>query len=118
MPLEVGEVLFEVAPLDAMVVELSIPEDEVKHVQGEMPVRITFDAFPFQPDQAQVSRVHPRAELRDEQNVFIAEVNLDNSRQALHPGMRGHARIQVGTAPLGWILFRRPLGAATEWLGW
>ncbi len=118
MPLKVGDVLFEVAPLDAMIVELAVPEDDVTHVRGGMPVRITFDAFPFAPFEAEVERVHPRAELRDEQNVFIAEVRLDNSRQALHPGMRGHARIEAGEARLGWILFRRPLAAAIEWLGW
>ena len=63
-------------------------------------------------------RIHPRAELREEQNVFIGEVRLENPRQTLHPGMRGHARIKAGTATLGWILFRRPLVAALEWLGW
>ena len=106
------------APLDVMVVELSVPEEDITFVRNNLPVTITFDAFPFQPYEAHVNRVHPRAELRDEQNVFIAEVRLDNARQTLHPGMRGRARIQVGRAALGWILFRRPVGAAVEWLGW
>ncbi len=118
MPLKVGEVLFEVAPLDAMIVELAIPEDDVTYISEDMPVRINFDAFPLHPYLAQVERIHPRAELHDEQNVFIGEVRLDNPRQALHPGMRGHARIQAGKASLGWVLFRRPLVAALEWLGW
>lgn len=118
MPLDVGEVLFEVAPLDAMIVELSVPEDEVSFVCGGMPVRITFDALPFRSFEATIERVHPRAELRDEENIFVAEVRIDNPRQILHPGMRGHARVDVGSARLGWVLLRRPASAALEWLGW
>jgi multidrug efflux pump subunit AcrA (membrane-fusion protein)/DNA-binding FrmR family transcriptional regulator len=118
MPLQVGEVLFEVAPLDVMIVELAVPEDDMTFVRSGMPVRITFDAFPFRPYETRIERVHPRAELREEENVFVAEVRLANPRQALHPGMRGHARVEAGNARLGWVLLRRPAAAALEWLGW
>ncbi|MBM4094502.1 MAG: efflux RND transporter periplasmic adaptor subunit [Planctomycetes bacterium] len=118
MPLKVGEVLFEVAPLDAMVVELAVPEDDVKFVETGMPVAMSLDAFPTRRFSAQVGRVHPRAELRDGENVFVAEVILESERGELLPGMRGHGRVAVGNARLGWILFRRPVAAALEWLGW
>ncbi|MHB8974747.1 MAG: efflux RND transporter periplasmic adaptor subunit [Pirellulaceae bacterium] len=118
MPLKVGEVLFEVAPLETMVVELAVPEDAVTFVRDGMPVAITLDAFPMHRYEAQVGRVHPRAELRDRENVFVAEVPLENDRRELLPGMRGHGRIALGKARLGWILFRRPMAAALEWLGW
>jgi len=117
MPLKVGEVLFEVTPLEAMVVELAVPEDDVTCVRSGMPVAITLDAFPSCRYTAQVERVHPRAELRDGENIFVAEVPLENERRELLPGMRGHGRIAVGHARLGWILFHRPMAAALEWLG-
>jgi multidrug efflux pump subunit AcrA (membrane-fusion protein) len=118
MPLKVGEVLFEVAPLNAMIVELAIPEEDLPEVRAGMPVRIRLDAFPLQIREAVVERIHPRAEVVEDQNVFIAEVRLENPRHTLRPGMRGHARIAAGYAPLGWILFRRPWFAALQWLGW
>ena len=118
IPLEVGQVLFEVAPLDHMVVELAVPEDDVNAVQPGMPVRIKLDAFPWQHYEASVDRLHPRAEIRDDQNVFIAEVSLANAPHTLRPGVRGQARISAGEAALGWVLFRRPLAAALQWLGW
>ena len=118
MPLEVGQVLFEVAPLEQMVVELAVPEDDVAYVNPGMRVQIRFDAFPLCRYEARVNRVHPRAEIRDDQNVFIGEVPLHNERGELHPGMRGRARIAAGTARLGWILCRRPWAAALYWLGW
>lgn len=118
MPLKVGETLFEVAPLNSMIVEVAIPEDDMACVRSGMPVRIILDAFPLHPFQAEINRVHPRAELRDKENVFVAEVRLDNSRRTLRPGMQGSARVSAGRAPLGWILFHRPIAAALQWLGW
>lgn len=118
MPLKVGETLFEVAPLNSMIVEVAIPEDDMACVRSGMPVRIILDAFPLHPFQAEIDRVHPRAELRDKENVFVAEVRLDNSRRTLRPGMQGSARVNAGRAPLGWILFHRPIAAALQWLGW
>jgi hypothetical protein len=118
MPVKVGQVLFEVAPLDKLVVELAIPEEDVAYVRVDMPVEITLDAFSLQRRTARVARVHPRAEIRDQENVFVAEVPLSNDRQNLYPGMRGRARIATGSARLGWLLFRRPAATMLRWLGW
>ena len=63
-------------------------------------------------------RIHPRAELRDDENVFVAEVQLANADGSLRPGMRGTARVESERRPLGWILLRRPVGALIAWLGW
>jgi len=118
MPLTVGTTLFEIAPLDQMVVELAVHEDDIASVRTGMPVRMQFDAFPLRRFQATVQRIHPRAELIESENVFIAEVRLDNNGRELRPGMRGQARIEAGRFPLGWNLFRRPVAAALAWLGW
>ena len=118
MPLEVGQTLFEIAPLDAMVVEVAIAEDDFAHVRPGMPVKIRLDAFPLRRFEATIERVHPRAELRDEENVFIAEARLDSPGSGLRPGMRGTAQIEADRHPLGWNLLRRPFTAAVAWLGW
>jgi len=118
MPLQKGQVLFEVAPLNEMVVELAVPEDDVAYVHRGMRVRIRLDAFPLQRHDARVDRIHPRSEIRDDENVFVAEVPLHNEQRQLHPGMRGRAWISAGKARLGWVLFRRPVAAAIQWLGW
>jgi biotin carboxyl carrier protein len=118
MPLEVGQTLFEIAPLEEMIVEVSIREDDFSYVRSGMPVTVRLDAFPFRPFTASIERIHPRAELRDDANVFIADVRLDHPGMGLRPGMRGTARIEADRYPLGWNLFRRPLVAAVAWLGW
>jgi multidrug efflux pump subunit AcrA (membrane-fusion protein) len=118
MPLEVGQSLFEIAPLDELLIEVDIPEDVFPYVRSGMPVDIRLDAYPLKPIRAVLQRVHMRAELREENNVFVGEVRIDNPRGSLRPGMRGLARIESEKQALGWIFFRRPVSALLLWLGW
>ncbi|MEQ9406125.1 MAG: efflux RND transporter periplasmic adaptor subunit [Fuerstiella sp.] len=118
VPLESGQSLFEVAPLDRMVVELAVPEDDVRHVDEGLQVTLTLDSMPSESFRTTVVRVHPRAELRQHQNVFIADAELDNPERELRPGMRGSARISTGVHSLGWNLFHKPVAHVRGWLGW
>ncbi len=118
VPLETGQSLFEVAPLDCMVIEVSIPEADVWHVQPDMSLRLRLDALPSETVDATILRIHPRAELRNHENVFVAEAELDNTDRRLRPGMRGDAKVSTGQHFLGWNLFHKPVAYVTGWLGW
>lgn len=118
VPLETGQTLFEIAPLNRMVVELRIPEEDLRHVQIGMPVTVQLDAVPEQSIEAVVRIVHPRAELHDGENGFIAEADVQNEAGLFRPGMRGSGRIITGRRPLGWNLFHKPVAWALGWLGW
>ncbi len=118
MPLEVGQTLFEIAPLAEMAVEVAVAEDDFAHVRAGMDVTVRLDAYPTHRFEATIKRIHPRANPHGTQNVFLAEVRLPNPDGTLRPGMRGSARIQGERHALGWILLRRPFAAAIAWLGW
>lgn len=118
MPVAIGQTLFEIAPLDEMLVEVAIPEDDVRLIQSGMSVRIWLDALPMQSWDATVERIHPRAELKDHENVFVAEINLHNTDGKLRPGMRGSARLATTRHALGWNLFHKAWAATLKWLGW
>ena len=118
MPLTMGQALFEVAPLGEMVVEVAIPEDDVRLVKTGMPIRIWLDAFPLRHWEATIGRIHPRSEAKDHCNVFVAEVNLDNPEGNFRPGMRGTTRITTIRRPLAWNLFHQAVASALRWLGW
>lgn len=118
VPLETGQTLFEIAPLDRMVIEAAIPEEDIRHVRKGMEVRLILDSMPSELITATISKVHPRAELRDNENVFIAEAEISNSERLLRPGMRGAAKISTGRRALGWTLFHKPTARVTGWLGW
>lgn len=116
-PLTVGQALFEIAPLDSMVVELAIAASDITYVRPGMTVTFRLDSSPFTPRQATIGRIHPRAEVRDGEHVFVAEVPMQNGDDAFRPGMHGWARIDGYRYPLAWNLLRKPLGALASWLG-
>ncbi len=118
VPMKTGDRMFEIAPLDQMLVEVAIPEPDIRHIAVGQAVSVTLDAFPGETLTGQLRRIHPRSEVRDESHVFIAEVELPNPQGRLRPGMRGAADIVAGQRMLGWILLHRPIEAALLRLGW
>src|SRR5688572_15764024 len=91
-----------------MVVEASVPEHEVTGVAEGQSVSLSLESHPGAGLSGVVQRLHPQAEIREQKSVFIAEVQLDADEASLLPGMSGQAQIDVGSRPIGWILFHRP----------
>ncbi len=116
-PVKVGQTLFEVAPLDRMTIEIRIPEREIAYVHEGLPVDVTLDAFPGRHWLAVVERLHPRAQLHQEQQVFLAEVELLNEHELLRPGMQGAAKITSAAHPIGWNLFHHAYERLAMWVG-
>jgi hypothetical protein len=107
-PLKIGQTLFAIAPLEKMVIELAVPESEVSHILRSDDVGVTLDAYPMKVWTGTVDKIHPRAQLLDNDSVFIAEVAIDNSDGQLRPGMKGRAKVIVRPHALGWNLFHQP----------
>ncbi len=118
VPMQMGQTLFEVGPLEQMLVELHIPERELRFAEVGMSVDFEFDAFPFQTFSGTLQRIHPRAELVDADSVFVAEFKMDNPDGQLRPGMVGRARVHGHRYPLGWNLFHNAWDSARRWLLW
>lgn len=118
IPLKSGDQLFEIAPLDRMVVEASIPEADITHTEVGQAVEISLDAFPGESWSGTIARIHPRSEIREQEHVFVAEVELENSSGRLRPGMIGRTSISTSWQPIGWIAFHKPWQAMWQWLGW
>lgn len=93
--LTIGQVLFEIAPLEQMIVEVAVADDDISLVETGQPVTIRFDAYAGEVFVGRLVRIHPRSETRDSRNVFIGEVALDEAASALRPGMKGTARIVI-----------------------
>lgn len=118
IPLKTGDQLFEIAPLDRMIVEVSIPEADITHAQVAQTTSITLDAFPGESWTGTIARIHPRSEIREQEHVFIAEVELDNTSGRLRPGLIGRASVSTSWQPTGWIAFHKPWHAFWRWFGW
>lgn len=115
--LSMGETLLEVGPMDKLVVEVEIADEDISHIRADQQVRYRLDAMPWQAIQGQISLVHPRSENRNNQNVFVAEVALDNQDLAIRPGMRGRVKIRTDNHPLGWNLFHKSWNGLVTFIG-
>jgi biotin carboxyl carrier protein len=105
--LTIGQVLYEIAPLEAMIVEIAVDDDEIAQVAIGQTVSITFDAHPNEVFEGRLARIHPRSETRDTRNVFIGEVLIEDAQTPLRPGMKGKARIEMHGQSLGGGMVRR-----------
>jgi RND family efflux transporter MFP subunit len=106
-PVKAGDLLFEVAPLDRMRAELSVPEEYIADVtvgdEGELAtVGSPESKIPFR-----VERIFPVAEVQEGNNVFKVRVRLLEDRPGLRPGMEGLAKIHLGQKPYGWLWTRQ-----------
>ena len=117
-PLEMGQNLFEVAPLKTMVAEIGIPESEINYVKQDDSVALKINSFPYQTWSGKVQKIHPRAEIVSDKTVFIADVEIDNAAGELRPGMEGNAKISTRWSPLGWNLFHNAWESVRYWTIW
>ncbi len=111
-PVERGQVMFEVAPLDGYRVILHVDERDIGHVAlgqgGEMAVA----SMPDTQFQFTVSSITPVNLAKDGRNSFRVEAQLAQGSQRLRPGMEGVGKILVEERRLAWIWTR----SLTEWL--
>ena len=116
VPVKVGDNMFEIAPLGQMIVEVGIPEADITHVAIGQEVTVQLEAYAGDRWTGKLVRVHPAAEIRDNEHVFIGEVEIRNPGLRLRPGMRGHAKIETASHPIFWNVFHKPWNKAIAWL--
>lgn len=116
--LKLGRSIMEVAPLDMMVAEVALREEDAAFVHPGQKVVVRLNALPSADIRATVKKVNPRAETRDGRNIFIAEAEIANPAAAFRPGMKGDAVVVADRLPLFWILFRKPWNTLRSWLFW
>jgi multidrug resistance efflux pump len=117
-PLERGQTLIEVAPMNQMVIEIEIPEHEIGYVKKGADARVKLDAIGGKSIRKPLSDVFPSAELRDDHNVFIGRIEVDNGDHKLKPGMRGEATAYGPLRPWIWSWVRGGFERTLWWIGY
>jgi len=105
VPVTAGQKLFEIAPLDQMLIEIAIPETAIRHVEKGMPISLRLESNSGKSRVTTLGMIHPVSEITDGRNVFTGEALLTNEDEVLRPGMKGSVRIESRKKPLGWIFF-------------
>jgi biotin carboxyl carrier protein len=119
-PVQAGEVLFEIAPLDAFRIDIHVDERDLRHVVPGQTGRLVLTGEPADGRPFAVTRITPINEPREGLNTFRIEAELlpgDPMASRLRPGMGGVAKIDVNEALLSWIWTRRLIDWArrTAW---
>jgi RND family efflux transporter MFP subunit len=102
-PVERGQVLFEVAPLDAYRIVLQVDERDIADVALGQQGRIVLSGFPQQPLPFTVSLLTPVSTASEGRNYFRVEATLPTLPERLRPGMEGVGKIDVDRRRLIWI---------------
>ena len=116
--LKLGHPIMEVAPLDKMVAEVAVKEEDVFYLHPGQKLTIRLHALPSVDIHTTIKKVNLRAETRDGRNIFVAEAEIKNQDGLLRPGMKGDAVIKAEKLPLFWVLFRKPWTTVRKWLFW
>jgi multidrug efflux pump subunit AcrA (membrane-fusion protein) len=116
-PLTVGQVLYEIAAVDSTVVEAEVDDADVSLVEAGQHVVVRFDGLGGAWSGV-VKKVHPRSEIRDSHNVFVAEIALDEPELALRPGMKGRAKFTTTDSSLLGLTTAKAWRGALWLVGW
>ena len=102
-PVQTGDTLFEIAPLDAYRVILQVDERDIGQLQIGQRGQLVLNGLSAQPMDFAVSSVTAVAEQREGVNHFRVEAALTQAAPALRPGMEGVGKVEVGERQVLWV---------------
>jgi biotin carboxyl carrier protein len=118
-PVRKGDVLFKVAKLENMYVELEVDERDVHEVSAGNTGEIAFVSRPNLKFPMTVSRVDPVAVAKEKGNVFLLRCAFtDKVNDWWRPGMSGVSKVNVGKRNVFWILTHRTVDFFRILLWW
>ncbi len=120
-PVEVGDVLFEVAPSEEYKVIVKVDERDMAGVDENKIGKVVIAATPGEPIPFSVDQVVPMAISGEGNSYFRVEAKFDEATPELRPGMEGVARIEMGQRKLFWIWTHKLVDKVRLWLwsvGW
>jgi RND family efflux transporter MFP subunit len=102
-PVERGQVLFEVAPLDNFRIALQVDEHDFAEVLPGQRGELVVSSMPHQRFAFTVTKITAVNNARDGANRFRVEARLDDRPERLRPGMEGVGKIEIDRRRLIWI---------------
>lgn len=105
-PIQRGQVLFEIAPLDSYRIMIEVDEREISRVSLGQTGTLALAGLPGEPLTFEVGQITPISETVDGRNYFRVEAALTSSSELLRPGMEGIGKIFIEKRKLLWIWTR------------
>jgi len=103
-PVERGDVIFELAPLNSYRVILKVDERDVDDVAVDQIGQLALTSAPEEVLQIRVEKITPLSTAEEGQNYFRVEASLEGEiTPMLRPGMEGVGKINIEQRKLIWI---------------
>lgn len=102
-PVEKGQVLFEVAPLDSYRLIVQVDERDVREIAVGQQGTLKLSSIPGDTFAFTVLKLTPVSEAEEGRNYFRVEAQLDETPERLRPGMEGVGKIDIDQRLLFWI---------------
>src|SRR5262249_2730997 len=103
-PVERGNTLFEVAPLDQYRIVLKVDERDIVEVRTGLSGELVLSSRPDHGFVFLVEKITPVSTAQEGRNFFRVEARpVGEDTEALRPGMQGVAKITVDERRLAWI---------------
>jgi RND family efflux transporter MFP subunit len=102
-PVERGQVLFEVAPLDVYRVVLQVDERDISDVSTGQAGHLMLSGMPGEPLPLRIEKLTPVSTSREGRNYFRVEARIETTPGRVRPGMEGVAKVEIDRRHLIWI---------------
>jgi RND family efflux transporter MFP subunit len=102
-PVERGNVLFELAPLDAYRVIMKVDERDITNVAVGQGGHLALSSMPHDALPLVVEKITPVSVVEEGRNYFRVEAAAKGGIEKLRPGMEGVGKIHVEERKLIWI---------------
>ncbi len=102
-PVERGQILYTVSPLDQYRVLLDVDESDIAELSVGMKGELTLSAAAEETFAIVVDKITPVSRPGEGANYFQVEASLVDTPDFLRPGMQGVSKISIGERKLLWI---------------
>ena len=115
-PVDMGDTLFEIAPLNRYRLKLEVDEREIDQVQLEQTGLLILNSLPELSFPFTVTKITPVSTAEEGRNFFIIEASLNDGSERLRPRMEGFGKISIGENKLIWIWTHELVDWARLWI--
>jgi len=102
-PVERGQELFKVAPLDAYRVMIEVDERDIKEIRVGQSSELVLPSMPGKAFPFAVEKITPVSTAKEGRNYFRVEGRMEQALVGLRPGMEGIGKITVDRRKLIWV---------------
>jgi len=102
-PVERGQELFKVAPLDAYRVIVEVDEKDIIHIQVGQKSELVLPSMPGEALSFVVNKITPVSSAKEGKNFFRVEANMEMHSERLRPGMEGIGKVTIDRRRLIWV---------------